>query len=374
MMNAAAAMPLGANVTAALAIQPAAHGTDHSYCEHAASRPRNGGNFSFKGMWLPASAALYGEDAAGPRGGAAPEDDHAADRAEQALRAYHAKHQNRFVGLRFNPGLFGPEGLASPIAARLFSVAGELGWVVGLMAFQGGMGAYAEQLGRLMDESPRTVVVIDHFGFFRQPAFGGEIEDDHVFAENDRAPDGNPLLSGEEELKKLFPDWLAHLHDEIVPNAVNGTILLSEHAKTALTREFASALSHKNDEKGFEALLALGFRFPHTLFVKLSAFFRCSRTAFPHYDLRPRVLALLRVFGADRLMWGSDFPFVLLGGHTFAEGMAVPYERCVAVFDEWNQQARRTASEGEDRVLEIAETALEWIMAGTAERVFGKFQ
>ena len=35
-------------------------------------------------------------------------------------------------------------------------------------------------------------------------------------------------------------------------------------------------------------------------------------------DLRPRLAALLGVFGADRLMWGSDFPYVVLeaGGYS----------------------------------------------------------
>jgi L-fuconolactonase len=34
----------------------------------------------------------------------------------------------------------------------------------------------------------------------------------------------------------------------------------------------------------------------------------------PHQDLQPRFDAAVDAFGADRLMWGSDFPFVQLNG------------------------------------------------------------
>ena len=50
------------------------------------------------------------------------------------------------------------------------------------------------------------------------------------------------------------------------------------------------------------------------MYVKVSALFRASAEAPPHKDLQPRVRRLLESYGARRLMWGSDFPFVLLGG------------------------------------------------------------
>ena len=65
------------------------------------------------------------------------------------------------------------------------------------------------------------------------------------------------------------------------------------------------------DQTAFDTLLDLGRKYPR-LYVKLSAMFRVAATDAPHEDLKPRFDALLAAFGPDRLMWGSDFPFVQL--------------------------------------------------------------
>ena len=67
------------------------------------------------------------------------------------------------------------------------------------------------------------------------------------------------------------------------------------------------------DEAAWEALLKLG-RDHATVYVKLSALFRVSREGPPYADLKPRFAALVDAYGADRLMWGSDFPFAQLSG------------------------------------------------------------
>jgi len=56
-------------------------------------------------------------------------------------------------------------------------------------------------------------------------------------------------------------------------------------------------------------LLALA-RFPQ-VYVKTSAFFRVSAEQFPYADTQAQVLQLVDAFGANRLIWGSDFPFVV---------------------------------------------------------------
>jgi len=54
--------------------------------------------------------------------------------------------------------------------------------------------------------------------------------------------------------------------------------------------------------------------------IKLSAFFRCSEEGPPFADAVERAGLLVAAFGAERCMWGSDFPFVLLeeGGYDAA--------------------------------------------------------
>ncbi|MDT4934359.1 MAG: L-fuconolactonase [Pseudonocardiales bacterium] len=45
------------------------------------------------------------------------------------------------------------------------------------------------------------------------------------------------------------------------------------------------------------------------VYVKLSALPEMSTRPFPHDDVWPWVRAVVAEFGADRLLWGSDFPF-----------------------------------------------------------------
>eukprot|EP00904_Undaria_pinnatifida_P006595 jgi/Undpi1/3065/HiC_scaffold_15.g06441.m1 len=62
------------------------------------------------------------------------------------------------------------------------------------------------------------------------------------------------------------------------------------------------------DEKAWEQLLTLA-KYPQ-VHVKVSAFFRVATDPYPYPSLRPRFVALLKHFGSQRLLWGSDFPFV----------------------------------------------------------------
>ena len=59
---------------------------------------------------------------------------------------------------------------------------------------------------------------------------------------------------------------------------------------------------------GFQAVLALGREGNAT--VKLSSLFRVSRMLEGFDDLDPFVDELLRAFGVDRCIWGSDWPFI----------------------------------------------------------------
>ena len=102
---------------------------------------------------------------------------------------------------------------------------------------------------------------------------------------------------------------------------INDSIYAVDEALSKL-KEIRDVQTEMADEAAWARLLQMGRRFPQ-LHVKLSALFRVTglgagQTADPGFaDLRPRLAALLEVFGADRLMWGSDFPYVVLeaGGY-----------------------------------------------------------
>ncbi|KAF2292942.1 hypothetical protein GH714_029993 [Hevea brasiliensis] len=66
-----------------------------------------------------------------------------------------------------------------------------------------------------------------------------------------------------------------------------------------------------NDEESlvFSELLKLS-RFPQ-VYIKFSALFRVSRMSYPYQDLSPLLSQVISSFGANRVMWGSDFPYVI---------------------------------------------------------------
>ncbi|KNA25617.1 hypothetical protein SOVF_004850 [Spinacia oleracea] len=104
-----------------------------------------------------------------------------------------------------------------------------------------------------------------------------------------------------------------------------------------------------NDDESlaFSNLLKLS-RFPQ-VHVKFSALFRISREAFPHQDLSSPFSQIVSSFGANRIMWGSDFPFVVSECGYKAANEAV---LLIA------KQANLSAS------------GLNWIMGGTIMKLF----
>jgi predicted TIM-barrel fold metal-dependent hydrolase len=99
------------------------------------------------------------------------------------------------------------------------------------------------------------------------------------------------------------------------------------------------------DQPLFRALLDLA-RFPN-VYVKLSGFHHWCPDRYPYSSAMPFIAAAVAAFGADRCMWGSDFPHVLAG---------CGYVRC------------RNFLPREARFLGAAQ--LETIMGGTAERLW----
>jgi predicted TIM-barrel fold metal-dependent hydrolase len=82
--------------------------------------------------------------------------------------------------------------------------------------------------------------------------------------------------------------------------------------------------------------------------VKLSAFYALGRRTPPYDDMMPFIKELLRAYGPERLMWGSDCPYQLAAPHTYRASIALVRDRLDGV------------SAG-DR---------EWLLRKTAERVF----
>jgi predicted TIM-barrel fold metal-dependent hydrolase len=98
-------------------------------------------------------------------------------------------------------------------------------------------------------------------------------------------------------------------------------------------------------QPAFQALLDVA-SLPQ-VYVKISGFHHWCRERYPYQDGMPFVEAAVRAFGADRCMWGSDFPHVLA---------ACGYVR------NRNLLAREATF--------LSKTELEAIMGGTAARLW----
>lgn len=82
--------------------------------------------------------------------------------------------------------------------------------------------------------------------------------------------------------------------------------------------------------------------------VKASAFYALGRKQAPYRDLAPLIQQIFEHYGSRRLMWASDCPFQVEGGHTYAASLALVREGLPFL-------------SREDR---------EWILEKTAHRVF----
>jgi predicted TIM-barrel fold metal-dependent hydrolase len=262
-------------VTGTLIVQPINHKFDHSYVERAIRQHPH----RFRGMMLHDPSMTASE-------------------ATARVRELAAKG---FVGVRFNPYLWpeidrgsdADESSKNNQPARelmserdgsglaVYKLCGELGPPVGIMCMQG-FGLHAGDIEALVQASPGTALILDHYGFTSLDAAGN-------------------------------------------------------HA--------------------FEQLLAMARQYPQVS-VKVSAPFRLYKdsTESDQEDQDPfervreeRFAPLLRAIGSERLMYGSDFPYVL--DHTKS------YGDMIDIVSRW------IGSESDRRR----------ILGGNAERLFGSW-
>jgi predicted TIM-barrel fold metal-dependent hydrolase len=62
-------------------------------------------------------------------------------------------------------------------------------------------------------------------------------------------------------------------------------------------------------------------------YVKTSAFYALGAKRAPYTDLGPMIRKLREAYGTSRLMWGSDCPFQVQEGHTYANSIALIRDR-----------------------------------------------
>jgi predicted TIM-barrel fold metal-dependent hydrolase len=82
--------------------------------------------------------------------------------------------------------------------------------------------------------------------------------------------------------------------------------------------------------------------------VKISAFYALGKKRYPYLDLLPMIRSLLDAYGPQRLMWATDCPFQVQNGNTYKGSLELI----------------------RDRLTGISESDRQWLLRGTAERVF----
>lgn len=213
------------NIDGSLIVQPINYKNDHSYVMNAIKKYPN----QLKGMML--YDPLYNTN------------------VNDAIERLNDLVLQGFVGVRFNPYLFQQinenqwELMSKPnsISLRIYQRCGELNIPVGIMCFKG-LKYHYNDIIQLSEISPKTIMIIDHFGF------------------------------------------------------------------TSLSQ----SNDNEDDDKQFQQLLSLA-KYPNVI-IKISALFRLHDTDTTNYNnvYKHRFMPLLESFGSERLMYGSDFPFVMV--------------------------------------------------------------
>ncbi|CAN6472497.1 unnamed protein product [Victoria cruziana] len=123
--------------------------------------------------------------------------------------------------------------------------------------------------------------------------------------------------------------------------------LCTEFPSTAVILDhmgFCKPPTNEIERDTFAGLLRLS-KFPR-VYIKFSALFRISRNSFPYEDTAPLLCQVITGYGINRIMWGSDFPFVV------AEcGYKEAKESVLHI----------------SRFLSLTSTDIEWLMGTTAQ-------
>lgn len=98
-------------------------------------------------------------------------------------------------------------------------------------------------------------------------------------------------------------------------------------------------------ESDLESLLKLADY--EQVHVKVSAYYALGAKRAPYVDLLPMIDKVVGAYGAERCMWGSDAPYQVMEGHTYADSIAL-------ITDRW----------------EATEETKNWLLRGTAEKLF----
>jgi len=135
-------------------------------------------------------------------------------------------------------------------------------------------------------------------------------------------------------------DWLPQ-YARLAEDHPNTTVVIDHFARIGI-ENFGTPKPGTIKPEEVKNLTALG-KYP-SHHVKVSAYYALGKRKPPYDDMLPLIKACIKAYGPERLMWGSDCPYQLTGGHTYKASIALIRDRLdgVSVMDrEW--MLRKTA-------------------------------
>ncbi len=81
------------------------------------------------------------------------------------------------------------------------------------------------------------------------------------------------------------------------------------------------------------------------VYVKVSAFSALGRKQAPYVDLAPMIRRVLDAYGCQRLMWATDSPWQVMGGHTYRDSIDLVRTRLDFLTDQDRQWLLRKTAE-----------------------------
>ena len=109
-----------------------------------------------------------------------------------------------------------------------------------------------------------------------------------------------------QRLKSL--GWFAQIYADDAQWPGAAAVLKASGVRVLIDHYGVRDIAVRTGHRGFQAVLALGLEGNAT--IKLSSLFRVSRMPAGFDDLDPFVEELLKAFGVDGCLWGSDWPFI----------------------------------------------------------------
>ena len=95
------------------------------------------------------------------------------------------------------------------------------------------------------------------------------------------------------------------------------------YPKTTVVIDHFSRIGESGEIKPAEVKALTDLARHKNVYVKISAYYALGKKKPPYHDLAPMIKQMLDAYGRKRLMWASDAPFQVVGGHTYKDSIVL---------------------------------------------------